>query len=91
MNNKWNLIPLVFVFLGFVLVYSGVHVSRVKQDNINSSLSKLGTINQAYDRVQVCVISVNPNLRTPEYVKSCYDLVEKQLGVKIERYGDGAK
>lgn len=36
-----------------------------------------------------CIISVSPTVRTPEYVKSCYDRVEKTHQIKVERFGDG--
>lgn len=49
---------------------------------------QIGYQNQAYQRINSCIISVNPVLRTPEYVKSCYDRVEGELSLTVERYGD---
>jgi uncharacterized membrane protein YwzB len=46
-------------------------------------------INQVYQRAELCIISVSPTVRTPEYVKSCYLLAEKQVGKTIDHYGDG--
>lgn len=43
--------------------------------------------NKARADINLCINSTtNP---TPEYIKKCYDDVEKKLGVKVERYGHG--
>lgn len=45
--------------------------------------------NRARLDVGLCIFSVSPTRRTPEYVKSCYDQIEKEQGIKVERFGDG--
>ncbi len=41
--------------------------------------------------IGLCIFSVSPTRRTPAYVKSCYDSVEKQSGIKVDRFGDGVE
>ena len=50
---------------------------------------KTGVSNNTYLRLNACIVSVPPQRRTPEYVKSCYDIAEKDTGATIDRYGDG--
>ena len=45
--------------------------------------------NKARGDIILCIISVSPTERTPVYVKSCYDRVEKAHQIKVERFGDG--
>lgn len=67
------------------------HREQVESGNTSSQeqIRQVALTNRARLDVIDCIISVSPTVRTPEYVKSCYDLVEKNLGVKIERFGDG--
>lgn len=46
---------------------------------------------QARQEIGLCIFSVSPIRRTPEYVKSCYDQIEEKYHVKIQRFGDGIK
>lgn len=45
--------------------------------------------NRARADVGLCIFSVSPTIRTPDYVKSCYDQIEKESGIKVQRFGDG--
>lgn len=49
---------------------------------------QIGYQNQAYQRINSCIISVNPVVRTPEYVKSCYERVQGELNLTVKHYGD---
>lgn len=46
-------------------------------------------LNRARLDVSLCIFSVSPIRRTPEYTKSCYDQIEQQYHAKIQRFGDG--
>lgn len=45
--------------------------------------------NNTYIKTMVCIASVNPTQRTPEYVKSCYQQAEAENGNTITHFGDG--
>lgn len=59
--------------------------AQIQYQQIEDNASK----NRARLDVGLCIISVSPTVRTPAYVKSCYDEVEKQYGIKVQRFGDG--
>ncbi len=62
------------------------------EDNITSvknQLDKVNTASKARADIGLCLFSVPYTSRTPEYVKSCYDQIEKQYGIKVQRFGDG--
>lgn len=52
-------------------------------------LKTAAIVNRARLDVINCIISINSNVRTPEYIKNCYDRAESQHNIKIERFGDG--
>ncbi len=60
------------------------HRSQVEETITNNSKT-----NRAKLDVGLCIFSVSPTRRTPEYVKSCYDQIEKETGIKVQRFGDG--
>lgn len=67
------------------------HREQIETANVAASeqlrVAALG--NRARGDINLCIISVSPTVRTPDYVKSCYDLVEKKHDIKVERFGDG--
>lgn len=67
------------------------HRNQVEAGGITASneLSVAATANRARADIGLCIFSVSPTRRTPEYVKSCYDRVEAMFKVKVTRYGDG--
>ena len=85
LKKHTNLIPWVFVILGFLLVWSGT-TRQARQTQLNR---EVGKTNQYYGRLVACLASESPTKRTPEYTKYCYDLVGKQTGISPDRYGDG--
>jgi hypothetical protein len=64
--------------LAMLTLFFGVHYSRNE-----------GLTSQAYNRVITCIISVEPNRRTQDYVKLCYETAERATGKDIEHFGDG--
>ena len=48
---------------------------------------RFSTENNTYLHTIACISSVSPTERTPQYVRSCYDMAEKGSG-KIKRFGD---
>lgn len=69
------------------------HRVQVEQGNIaaNAEIISRANINRAKLDIGLCIISVSPTLRTPEYVKGCYDKIEKSSELKIDRFGDGVQ
>lgn len=67
------------------------HREQIESGNSDASkqIAERATINQAKLDIGLCIISVSPTVRTPEYVKNCYETVEKSSGLKLERFGDG--
>ena len=68
----------VVIFLGLSIIFQTQLVNR-----------QVGIVNQTYLKANACIVSVQPNIRTADYVKSCYDLAEQETGTTVERYGDG--
>lgn len=55
----------------------------------SAQLNTAAAANRTRLDVDLCIVSVPPQTRTPEYVKACYDDAEKANGVKIKRFGYG--
>lgn len=89
MRNKWNWVMAGLIALGFVLVFIGVERNKLEQQTQKDQLEIIGLENQAYNHTMVCIASVSPTQRTPDYVKSCYEKAEKHTGHKMVRYGHG--
>jgi hypothetical protein len=51
--------------------------------------AKVSKDNNTYLRLNACIVSVPPQRRTPEYVKSCYVSADQSNGTSVQRYGDG--
>lgn len=66
---------------------------RIQVENGNSASQKqieaAARASRARAEVGLCIFSVTPTVRTPAYVKNCYDRVEAIFGVEVTRYGDG--
>lgn len=87
----------VFV-LAIVVIVTGFSLFQVSQiSSTNQKIIKehgaqvieVGRENQIRLDVDLCIVSVPPQTRTPQYVKACYDDAEKLGGVKIQRFGYG--
>jgi len=66
------------------------------RQQVDHTVGKLGTetaglsvANRARNDAMLCIISRAPTVRTAEYVKSCYDLIEEQYEIEVQRFGDG--
>lgn len=79
------------ILLLFSLTMAGLAVLFYTTFQSQTQIAEASLNSKARAEVGLCIFSVNPTRRTPEYVMSCYDEVEKKLGVKVERYGDGIK
>lgn len=44
--------------------------------------------NNAYIRVINCIVSHNASERTQEDIESCYDTVERDTGIKLQRFDE---
>lgn len=64
---------------------------EVAQASTSKELIERANINRAKLDIGLCIFSVSPIRRTPDYVKSCYDEIEKESGIKVERFGDGVQ
>lgn len=86
---------LVLIVLVTITLFSLFQLSKVADSNQKNiikhamQVDDVGGANRARLDVGLCIISVSPTVRTPAYVKSCYDKIEKQYGIKVERFGDG--
>lgn len=104
MNGKLNtVLKILLIGVMAFVVYAVVNFSREQSINIKEHRMSIETNNQnskdqltlaantnkARADIGLCIFSVSPTRRTPEYVKSCYDLIEKQSGIKVQRFGDG--
>jgi hypothetical protein len=78
-------IPWVFIGLGIFLLIAG----NIANKHATEKNRAVGLQNNTYLRTMTCIASVSPTLRTPAYVKSCYDQAEQQTGVEVTRFGDG--
>jgi hypothetical protein len=84
----------LFVVVGLTLS-SLVQINQTSRSNHqiikehNAQVIEVGRENQTRLNVDLCIVSVPPQTRTPEYVHACYDDAEKLSGVKIKRYGYG--
>lgn len=90
------------VVLGTVVILAMFSLLRVNQ-NIEEHRYQVETANKTAEEqnknysfasramldVGLCIVSVPPTTRTPEYVKGCYDQIEKQYNIKLQRFGDG--
>lgn len=55
----------------------------------SSQLHAVSNANKARLDINLCIVSVPPQTRTPDYVRHCYDTVDKLDNVKVTRYGYG--
>lgn len=76
-------IPFIFVAIGVFFIWAG-QMNQTRRVDRNYATGKEV---EYYTRIVACLASESPAKRTPEYTKHCYDEVEKQTGVKGDRYG----
>ncbi len=69
-----------------VLPYAIVLIGIIFALFLISHSNKTAQENNFYTRFQACVLTISPSVRTQESIESCYDQVEKQTGIKAERY-----
>ena len=84
--NTVNLIPWVFVLIGFFFIWVGQHNRADRQADLTNRNNQTGLANQFYGRATNCFAAVTPTERTPEHVQWCYDQAEEATGYKGERY-----
>lgn len=86
------------VVLGLVVVVTMFSLFRLNQIAASNQASIMAHTTQVDDvagankarlDVGLCIVSVPPQTRTPEYVHACYDNAEKTDGIKIQRFGYG--
>lgn len=86
------------VVLAIVVVITLFSLSRLNQiatsnrsivKNHNDQVLTVGGANKTRLDVGLCIVSVPPQTRTPEYVHECYDNAEKTNDNKIQRFGFG--
>jgi hypothetical protein len=70
-----NILPYLIIFLG--IVFALLLIDSARQTTRE---------NNFYTRFQVCVLTISPLVRNEQSVNSCYDQVEKQTGIKADRY-----
>ena len=87
----------VFI-LSLVVILTFFSLNRINQlatsnqKNIIEHAKQVETVttaNRARLDINLCIVSVPPQTRTPEYVHKCYDDAEKLYEVKVVRYGYG--
>lgn len=76
---------------GLLSIRELAETNRANIEEHRWQVENKANINKAKLDTQLCIISVSPTVRTPEYVKGCYDKVEASAEVeeKLERFGDG--
>ena len=96
LNNAFRSLQLLVLSIVVVVnVLSLLRLNQIFESNkINDKiaaehLTVAAKANRARLDVGLCISSVSPIVRTPKYVKSCYDQIEKQYNITVERFGDG--
>lgn len=79
------IVSALLILASFLLLISMLSTLRAQTDRNYAT----GRSNNTYLRTMVCISSVSPTKRTPDYVKSCYNSAEQSNHVLIEHYGDG--
>jgi hypothetical protein len=78
---------------GIIDNHANILEHRVQVETADSrskeQLKKASTANKARLDINLCIVSVPPQTRTPEYVHNCYTGIEKMDNVKVVRYGFG--
>lgn len=83
------------IIIRYILAVLAVFLlfSTLLQINSNRNATdrnyKLGIQNNTYLRTMVCISSVSPTKRTPDYVKLCYAQAEEHNRTSVEHFGDG--
>lgn len=79
----------VLVLLTFALTMAAIAILFFNVNTSQKQIAEASLNGKARGEVGLCIFSVSPTVRTPAYVKGCYDEVEARLKVKVTRYGDG--
>ncbi len=97
MKNKINgilvglIVATTVLFMFLMLSNITAHRHQIEEGNFTASreLRVAATANRARLDINLCIVSVPPQTRTPEYVHKCYDDAEKQNNIKVQRFGYG--
>ena len=90
MKNKFtNLLPFLLVLAGFVMVFSGIQTSKVREQHHDQELTQITSQNLTYLKAMTCMASVPNNEKTKEHIKGCYDAAENETHTRVTRYADG--
>lgn len=66
--------PIVIVFAAIVLIWLVLHIVD------------MGKQNQTYTKFTTCVLSVPAHDRDQKQIDNCYNRVQKETGVNIDKY-----
>lgn len=77
-------LAILFILMLFTILFQTASNNSKTDRNYD-----LGRENNTYLRTMVCISSVSPTKRTPDYVKLCYLLAEKHNNTVVEHFGDG--
>lgn len=81
-NDKW------INFAGVILPTLMVLAALIFTTILITTLHELEIKNNTKNRAMLCIVSVAPTQRSPEYVRDCYSQAEEANQINIERYGD---
>jgi len=63
------------VFAGLAVIFATQLINR-----------QVGYTNQAYQKVNLCILSYPPGTRSGSDIQKCYDDVRAKTGITLERY-----
>jgi len=66
----------------FIIVLAGVMIILVIIADSRGTTKQ----NNAYVRVINCIVSKNANTRTQDDIEQCYQIVERESNIKLQRY-----
>lgn len=93
LNVLISILVVMLVIYGQIDVRHNLADHRYQVETITDAsteqLRKAASANRTRLDVNLCIVSVPPQTRTPEYVHKCYDDAERVNNVKIERFGYG--
>lgn len=84
LKKLWiKILPYLLVGIGFCLFFT---MMNQHEEDIHDTRA-VSIENNTYHRIVACLLSVQPDERTPEHVKHCYDQAEAHNNVKVMRFG----
>ena len=88
-NKLTNLLPFLLVLAGFVMVFSGIQTSKVREQHHDQQITQITSENLTYLKAMTCMASVPAADKTKDFIKGCYDAAENETHTRITRYADG--